>query len=128
MDYYRRNYLRNKDQYTSAKNKLFRRLLKNELLFKFKVEFTGKRLVEYQYKNDTTIHFFTGLSLSEEDRIFFDDMMYSLGLLYIEAYRDSVKYTFSGMSKDVIVNYPLGNKPPQGFLIDTNTYVIFQQH
>ena len=124
--YYKNSYLKNKSDFRNAKNRLENLLRTDTLLFKIMIEFTGKRIVNYQYIKDTSIHFYTHGNLTEDDKTFFDNMMYKCNLLYIEAYRDSIKYTFSGRNKDIIANYFLRIEPIEGHLIDTNTYLIFE--
>lgn len=128
VDFYKKDYLKHKTEYLDAKDRLEYLLTKDTLIFKIMIEFTGKRLVYYQYINDGNIHLLNYGSFSEDNMVYFDNMMYKQHLLYIEAYRDSIKYTFNGKNKDIIVNYCSSMELYKGNLIDTNTFVIFESN
>jgi hypothetical protein len=127
VDYYKRKYSKNKSAYNDAKYRVDNFIKNNNSIFKYRLEYTGKKLFRDILIDDTTItHIFDTVGLSEQDEDVFYDIMYNQDIQYIIGYRDSIKYVFSGMHKDIIVNYPSGYKPTGGYLIDTNTYLFFE--
>ena len=124
--FYKSEYIKNRTEYFSVATTLNHQLAKDSSLFKFMVEFTGKRFVEYTYKDEFTIHFFEGMALSDLEKYNIENVMYRLNLLYIIAYRDSTAFVFGGMHKDIIVHYKQDIRPKNGHRIDTNTYLFFE--
>lgn len=126
FDYYEKQYISNKNDFLYLQKSLQQLLAKNDTLFKYKINFTSKRLEESSYINDTTQYYVNVSKLSVNERNKFDDIMYKLNINYVIGYRDSCKYVFSGRDKDTIAIYNKALSPSKGILIDTNTYLIFE--
>jgi hypothetical protein len=124
---YKSSFQKNKRDYLFITDSISVLFKQKDSLFKFDVEFTGKRFVEYPYINDTTIFSFYNLHLNEKNRGKMSKIMYDLGLGYVSVYRDSCKFIFSGRYKDTIViyNYPFSST--RGTLIAQNTFLIFAE-
>ena len=126
IKYYQKNYSTHRESYLELESRVNTIVYKSDTIYKYLINFTGKRLVESSYISDFEQYYFDSIKLSDDERLLFEEKMYDLDINYIIGYHDSIKFIFSGRHKDIIVRYNSDIKPYNGILIDTNTYLFFE--
>lgn len=126
---YKEQYFNSKPRYIKAKDDLRKLLLNSDTLYKYEVQYTGKRLEESSYVSDNRQFYLDSIKLDHKQRSFFNDFMYDENIEYVIVYRDSTKYFYSKLRRGVIVIYEKESIPiqPRGVLIDSNAYLYFRE-
>lgn len=130
FNYYSEIYNKNKNDYVSAKNNLYKLLEKAKgELFKYEIEFTGKMFNEYSYSTDNTKIYVDSIRLSEFERSFCQHFMYKQNLNFIVVYQDSAIFyyrrVFKGTSQVIIYEDGIECRWENAIKIDNNTYYRF---
>lgn len=99
-------------------------LKRNNKLFRYEVQFTGKRFVEYSYVNDTTQFYFVSDKLSNGMRLKIEDLMYTNDLSLVKVYRDSAKFYFNRCFSYLIIIYETSPVVNDGMKIGNNAYIF----
>ena len=125
--YYSSLYNNNKDEFFFLSNSLRHLMSRNDSLYAYSVERTGKSFNQYSFNSDSTQWYFNGIRLSDDMQKKFSKLMYKNDLTNIWTYRDSVRFFFKGIKTEVITMYFSNSRTRSADMIDSNVVLFFNQ-